>query len=57
MQMWSLDQEDPLGEGMATRSHLPLTESAHREAWWATFHRVPKSQTGLKHLAYTHKIQ
>ena len=39
--VWSLDQEDPLEEGMATHSsiltwRIPLD----RRAWWATVHGV-----------------
>ena len=45
MQVWSLGQEDPLVEGMAALSSIPIwwipwTE----EPGWATFHGVAKSQ-------------
>ena len=45
----SLGWEDPLEEVMVTHtrilaSRIPLD----REAWWATVHRVAKSQTWLK---------
>ena len=36
------------GGGMATHSQYPCLE---RGAWWATAHRVAKSQTGLKQLS------
>ena len=44
----SLDQEDSLGEGMATHSsilawRIPWT----RGAWWVTVRGVTKSQTRL----------
>ena len=43
----SLGGEDPLEKGMATHSSIfawrfPWTEEG---AWWATVHRVTKSQT------------
>ena len=45
----SLDQEDPLEEGMATHSNiLAWRIPMARGAWWATVHRVAKSQTQLK---------
>ena len=49
MLIWSLDWEDPREEDMATHStilawRIPMT----RGAWWATVHRVAKSQTQLK---------
>ena len=45
----SLGQEDPLEEGMATHSSiLAWRIPMHRGAWWATVHRVAKSQTRLK---------
>ena len=44
----SLGWEDPLGEGMATHSsNLAWRKPMDRRAWWATVHRVTKSQTGL----------
>ena len=49
----SLDQEDPLEEGMATHSsilawRIPWT----RGAWWATVHGVAESQTRLRDRAH-----
>ena len=55
--MWvlSLGQEDPLEEGMATHSSiLAWRIPMHRGAWWATVHRVAKSQTRLKRLTRIH---
>ena len=52
--MWvqSLGQEDPLEEGMATRSSiLAWRIPMDRGAWWATVHGVAKSQTQLKRLS------
>ena len=46
-QVQLLGGEDPLEEGMATRSSiLAWRIPMDRGAWWATFHRVAKS---LKH--------
>ena len=50
--VWSLGREDPLEEGMG----IPLQYSClgnpmDRGAWWATVHRVTKSQTWLKQLS------
>ena len=43
-----LGWEDPLEEGLATHSSiLAWRISMHRRAWWATVHRVTKSQTRL----------
>ena len=39
-----------LGEGQPTPMFL-LGKSLDREAWWATVHRVAKSQTQLKRLS------
>ena len=48
----SLGQEDPLEEGMATHSSiLSWRIPKDRGAWWATVHRVAKSQTQLKRLS------
>ena len=45
----SLGWEDPLEEGMATHSSiLAWGIPMDRGAWWATVHRVAKSQTQLK---------
>ena len=42
----SLGWEDPLEEGMATHSSiLAWGIPMDRGAWWATVHRVAKSQT------------
>ena len=42
----SLGWEDPLEEGMATRSSiLAWRIPMDREAWWATVHGVAKSRT------------
>ena len=41
----SLGHEDPLEKGMATHSSILAWRSMDREAWWATVHRVTKSQT------------
>ena len=42
----SLGWEDPLEEGMATHSNiLACRIPMDRGAWWATVHRVTKSQT------------
>ena len=44
----SLGQEDPLEEEMATYSSILAWENPmDRGAWWATVHRVTKSQAGL----------
>ena len=52
--MWvqSLGQEDPLEEGMATRSSiLAWRIPMDRGAWRATVHGVAKSQTQLNWLS------
>ena len=48
MRVWSLGRED-LEEGMAMHSsiHSCLENPMGRGAWWATAHRVAKSQTRL----------
>ena len=44
----SLGWEDPLEEGMATHSSiLAWRIPRDRGAWWATVHRIAKSQTQL----------
>ena len=44
----SLDQEDPLEEGMATHSSiLAWRIPVDRGAWLVTFHRAAESQTQL----------
>ena len=51
MQVWSLSQEDPLEEEMATHSSILARENPmDRGAWQATIHRVAKSWTRLKQL-------
>ena len=43
-----LGWEDTLEEGMATHSSIPAWRlPMDRAAWWATIHRVAKSQTRL----------
>ena len=45
-QVQSLGWDDPLEEGMATRSSiLAWRIPTDRGAWWATVHEVTKSQT------------
>ena len=45
-QIQSLGPEDPLEEGMATHSSiLAWRIPIGRGVWWATVHRVTKSQT------------
>ena len=45
IQVPSLGQEDPLEEEMATHSSIPdLENPMDRGAWWATVHRVAKSE-------------
>ena len=49
-EMWvgSLGQEDPLEKGMATHSSILAWKNPMGSgAWWATVHRVAKSQTRL----------
>ena len=47
--VWSLGWEDPLEECMATHpSILAWRIPMDRGAWWATVHRVTKSETWLK---------
>ena len=46
MQVWSLSQEDPLEEEMATHSSILAGENPmDREAWWTTVQAVSKSWT------------
>ena len=52
----SLGWEDPLEEGMATHSSiLAWSIPVDRGAWWATVHRVAKSQHNrvTKHSEFT----
>ena len=52
-EMWirSLDQEDPLEEGMETLQYSCLENPMDKWASWATVHRVTKSQAPLKRLS------
>ena len=53
MQVCSLGWEDPLEEGMATRSSILVWRiPMDRGAWRATVHRVAKSQTWLSTQAF-----
>ena len=53
----SLGREDPLEEEMATHSSiLAWRIPVDRGAWWATVHRVTKSQTWLKRLSSSSTI-
>ena len=43
--VWSLGRDDPLVEGLATHcSILAWRSPMDRGAWWATIHRVAKTQ-------------
>ena len=56
MQVPSLVQEDPLEESMATHSSILAWKiPMDRGAWWATVHRITKSQTGLKGLSTVYR--
>ena len=49
-----LGWEDPLEDSVETHtSILAWRIPMDRGAWWATAHRVAKSQTGLKQLSTT----
>ena len=48
MQVQSLGQDDPLGEGMATHSSILDENPMKRGAWQATVHRAAKSWARLK---------
>ena len=53
--VWTLGWEDPLEEGMVTHFSVPGWRiPMDRGAWWATVHRVTKSQTWLKWLSTQH---
>ena len=53
----SLGWEDPLEEGMATRSSiLAWRIPMDRGAWWATVHGVAKSRTQLNDTAAIESI-
>ena len=47
----SLGWDDPLEEGLATRSSILAWEMPQTGAWWAIVHRVRKSWTRLKQLS------
>ena len=51
-QVTFMGRENPLEEGMETHSsiHSSILPPVDRGAWWATLHRVKKSQTRLKRL-------
>ena len=54
MRFQSLGQEDPLEKEMATHSSIQYARVDNpmaRGAWWATVHRVAKSQTQLRWLS------
>ena len=52
---WSLGQEDPLEEGMATHSSILALESpVDRGAWQATVHSVAQRLAQPKQLSTTH---
>ena len=52
MQAQSLGWEDPLEEGNGNPLwYCCLKNPMDRGAWWATVHRVSKSQTRLKRLS------
>ena len=50
-QVQSPGQEDPLEEGMASCSRILAWRIPLRGVWWAPAHRVPRSQTQLKHFS------
>ena len=45
----SLGWEDLLKKGMAAHSSIAAWRAPWTGAWWATVHRVAKSQTRLRH--------
>ena len=48
-----LDWEDPLEEGMATQSSIPVWRiPMERGAWWATVHEVSESPRALNSTAH-----
>ena len=54
-QVWSLGQEDPLEEEMATHSSILAGKTPmDRGAWWAMVHGVTKSWTLLSDSTHTH---
>ena len=51
MRVWSLGQEDPLEEEVATHSSiLAYKFFMDRGAWWATVHGVAKQLDTTKHM-------
>ena len=48
----SLGREDPLEEEMATHSSILAWNPMDGGAWWATVHRVTKSQTQLSDFTF-----
>ena len=51
--VWSLGGEDPLEKEMATHSTILAENPLDGGAWWATVHRVAKSQTRLSDFTFT----
>ena len=47
LQVWSLDQEGPLEEGLATHSSILTWRIPWRGTWWIAVHGVSKSRTQL----------
>ena len=45
MWVWSLGQEDPMEEGMATHSILACRIPMDTGAWWVTVNKAAKSWT------------
>ena len=56
LQVWSLDQEDPLGEETATHSSILAWEIPRTEEPGALVCGVTKSQTWLSMWAHTHRM-
>ena len=57
MYVQSLDQEDPLEESMATHiQYSCLVNPMERGVWWASVHRITRSQTPLKQFSTAHTI-
>ena len=55
--VWSLGQEDPVGEEMATHSSILVWKiPLDREAWWATVHGVAKTRTWLSRHSLIHGV-
>ena len=51
MWVWSLGQEDPLEEVMATHCSVLAWRIPMYRAWWAIVHKITKNQTRLKWLS------